>query len=117
MYSARQSFILLALGEKVGIHRSVLVYNLAQCYRAIGDWENCLKTYKNLLNIDPYMPEYYLEAAKYYASCGELEKAIKLILESIKIDDSLDASWALLGIYYTRLNRFQESNNSFKKYL
>ncbi len=86
-------------GEKVAIHRSVLIYNLAQCYKQTGNLTAAIATYAELLDVDARMPEYHLEAAKCHASAGDLEAALAACRQAVELDDSLASAWCLIGVY------------------
>ncbi|WP_028267633.1 tetratricopeptide repeat protein [Arthrobacter sp. MA-N2] len=86
-------------GEKVAIHRTVLIYNLAQCFKQEGNLEAAIATYRELLEVDPHMPEYHLEAAKCLAAAGDIGSALAACRAAISLDDTLASAWALLGVY------------------
>lgn len=94
-------------GEKVAIHRSVLIYNLAQCYKQIGNLTAAIATYIELLDVDPHMPEYHLEAAKCLASAGDYGAALKACQQAVELDESLASAWGLIGVYEGELNSHQ----------
>ncbi|SCZ53981.1 TPR repeat-containing protein [Arthrobacter sp. UNCCL28] len=96
-------------GEKVAIHRSVLIYNLAQCHKQSGDPAAAISTYVELLDVDPHMPEYHLEAAKCLASAGELAQALDACRTALKLDETLAAAWGLTGVYEGELGRHDEA--------
>jgi tetratricopeptide (TPR) repeat protein len=85
--------------EKVAIHRSVLIHNVAQCYKQLGQLDAAIRTYEQLLSVDPHMPEYWLEAAKCYAADGRFTEAVDRCERAIKLDDALSTSWSLKGCY------------------
>ncbi|PNI08652.1 hypothetical protein CXX84_08605 [Arthrobacter sp. AFG7.2] len=91
-------------GEKVAIHRSVLIYNLAQCYKQTGNLTAAIATYTELLDVDPYMPEYHLEAAKCHASAGNFGAALSACREAVDLDDNLASAWGMIGVYEGELD-------------
>lgn len=99
--------------EKVAIHRSVLMYNLAQCYRQMGNIEQAINTYEALLRVDPHMAEYHLEAAKCYAQSGDYQQAIECCHNAIRLDDTLASAWSLQGVYLNRTSQYLEAAESF----
>jgi tetratricopeptide (TPR) repeat protein len=63
--------------------KSATLYNLCQCYRALGDHEVILESYQKLLAIDNASPEYHLELALYHqgrqdnlAAVDEMQQAL-----------------------------------------
>lgn len=99
--------------EKVAIHRSVLMYNLAQCRRQLGDGPGAIEAYERLLEVDPHMPEYHLEAAKCYASEGRLADAERAVRVALDLDDTLAVAWSLLGVYLGRQDRHAAAAEAF----
>lgn len=104
---------LTATGEKVAIHRSVLLYNLAQCHRQLGDLSAAIEAYERLLVVDPFMAEYRFEAAKCHAEAGDLAAAITAVEAGLSLDDSLAAGWSLLGVYFDRAHEVNEAVRAF----
>lgn len=100
-------------GEKVAVHRSVLMYNLAQCYRQLGERDEAIQSYARLVEVDPYMPEYRFEAAKCYADIGDFTSAANSVKDGLRIDDSLDVGWSLLGVYQQRSGDVDSADESF----
>lgn len=101
--------------EKVAIHRSVLMYNLAQCRRQLGDGPGAIDAYERLLEVDPHMPEYHLEAAKCYASENRLEQAERSVRAALQLDDTLATAWSLLGVYLERRERHADAADAFEE--
>lgn len=89
-------------GPKVSIHRTVLIYNLAQCFKQLGRIDEAVATYQRLLAVDPFMAEYHLEAAKCYALGGNLPQAVECCRDAIEIDPTLAVAWSLLGLYLSQ---------------
>ncbi|OII31588.1 hypothetical protein BIU98_07345 [Curtobacterium sp. MMLR14_010] len=92
--------------EKVAIHRSVLMYNLAQCHRQLGDLDAAIRAYEQLLAVDPFMPEYHLEAARCLAAAGRPAAAVAAVEDALELDDTLPVAWGLLGLYRGELDEY-----------
>lgn len=99
--------------EKIAIHRSVLMYNLAQCLQRLGRFEEAIAAYERLIAVDPHMAEYRLEAAKCLAAGGHREDAVARCREAIEIDSSLAVAWSLLGYF---LGELQQSSSAAEAY-
>lgn len=98
---------LTATSERIAIHRTVLMYNLAQCLKALGDLPGAIEGYRELLAVDPYMPEYHLEFAKCLAATGEFASAKSACCDALALDDTLAPAWSLLGVYEGELDDHQ----------
>lgn len=103
--------------EKVAIHRSVLMYNLAQCHRQLGDREASVAAYERLLAVDPFMPEYRFEAAKCHADRSDLPAAIATVRSGLELDDCLASGWSLLGVYLLRDRDVRQAVSAFEEAL
>jgi len=101
--------------EKVAIHRSVLMYNLAQCQRQLKNHRVAIAAYERLLRVDPYMPEYRFEAAKCYADVADLPSAIAAVRAGLDLDDSLASGWSLLGVYLDRSHDVEAASEAFNQ--
>lgn len=101
--------------EKVAIHRSVLMYNLAQCHRQLKNRQAAIDAYERLLSVDPYMPEYRFEAAKCYADVSNITAAIAAVKAGLDLDDSLASGWSLLGVYLGRAHEVEAAAEAFKQ--
>lgn len=104
---------LAGTSEKVAVHRSVLIYNLAQCQRQAGDLVAALETYDRLLEVDPHMPEYWLEAAKCTAAAGQHAEAVAQCRRAIDLDPYVPAAWSLLGLYQGECGRYTDAASAF----
>ncbi|MBJ7291700.1 tetratricopeptide repeat protein [Williamsia sp.] len=100
---------LASTDEKIAMHRSVLVYNLAQCHVRRGDLAAAIATYDRLLEVDPHMPEYHLEYARCLCAADDLDGAIAQCRIALDIDDTLATGWSLLGVYLGRQGRHGEA--------
>ena len=101
--------------DRVLLQKSVLMYNLGQCYSAKKDYDNAIDTYKKLIEIDPYFAEYHLEMAKIYIEINDLESA----LHSLKIANSLDSTmtqvFSLLGYIYYKENNLYDALYNYEE--
>lgn len=43
------------------MHKSVILYNICQCYKKRGEYDRAIGAYRRLLEIDHAFPEYHLE--------------------------------------------------------
>lgn len=54
------------------MHKSVILYNICQCYKKLGDYDNAISAYRKLLDIDYAFPEYHLELGLCLLDKGDL---------------------------------------------
>ncbi|WP_168187203.1 tetratricopeptide repeat protein [Salinibacterium sp. UTAS2018] len=101
--------------ENIAIHRTVLIYNLAQCFTQLEDFDSALRTYEELIGVDPHMPEYRLEMAKCFARIGDLDAAIFQCNTAVESDETLAAAWAQLGVYEGRKGEHDKAVLAFRR--
>ncbi len=70
---------------KDNMHQSVLIYNLALCYKGLNDVENCILSYKRLINIDPKDAQYKADLAELFMNNDDFFEAKKYLLEAFAI--------------------------------
>ena len=61
--------------DKHLLHRSVLLYNLAQVYNAIGSHDEAIEHYRAAITLDPNYSEYYNDRGSVFLHCGRLKEA------------------------------------------
>lgn len=104
---------LTATSEKVAIHRSVLLYNLAQCFTQLGRMDEAIGTYEKILRVDPNMAEYHLESAKCLTAVGSHDRALMACRTAIRLDDTLAVSWRMLGSALVKCGQHEEAAEAF----
>jgi tetratricopeptide (TPR) repeat protein len=62
--------------DKHWLHRSVLIYNIAQVYAAVGEYEEAIRRYTETLAIDENYSEYYNERGNAHFNLGHFEEAL-----------------------------------------
>lgn len=102
------------------MHASVLMYNLAQIYRRIGDYDNARTRYADVLEIDPNMAEYRVEFAEVLCHLGEFDLALAELdhaqaLEPVLVSTADMRGWVLMtaGQFERAANAYDEASNSF----
>ncbi|MDX7986987.1 tetratricopeptide repeat protein [Xenorhabdus sp. 12] len=73
-------------GGKYHMHKSVIIYNLCQCYKKLGFIDKAIEKYHELLKIDYSFPEYHLELSLCYKEKHDKKKFKESVLESLKVD-------------------------------
>lgn len=90
--------------EQYRLHRSVLLYNIAQVYTATRAYEKALGYYSAAMEIDPRYSEYYNERGSVYLRMGrpaeaimDYERAIELSEPYHEVHTNLGQAHKLLG--------------------
>ncbi|WP_367144221.1 tetratricopeptide repeat protein [Pantoea stewartii] len=68
------------------MHRSVILYNVCQCYKKIRDFDSAINCYKQLLEIDYVFPEYHLEMGLCLLEKGDLSAYEKCLKEALRLN-------------------------------
>lgn len=100
--------------ETALLQKSVLMYNLAQCYAQKKEYENSISVYEDLLKIDPYFPEYSMEQAKNYIELEKYEEAIEYLNRANKIDSFISEVYSLLGYCYFCIDNQDAALKNYK---
>ena len=96
------------------MHQTVLIYNLAQCYRRIGRTDSAIETYRELLGVDGKMPEYHMELAHCYLSTEQFDEALSSLLEARKLGPSIQEVHSLIGFTYMQIGKTAEALDSYR---
>ncbi|QXB87624.1 tetratricopeptide repeat protein (plasmid) [Acinetobacter lwoffii] len=103
------------INNKINIHKSVLLYNLAQCYEKLGMIDDAISTFKILLELDPNMDEYYLDLSRCYGVSEQVENAIFACETATKIEPYNYQNWAMLAYWQNHMGHYDKSSNSYLK--
>lgn len=95
--------------EELDLYRSVLVYNLAQCYERLGDYDNAIISLNKLLDKDRLMDTYYLDLARVYGSVNDIDSAISSCKQTIFINPYSHQNWAMLAYWQLQKTLYSDS--------
>jgi tetratricopeptide (TPR) repeat protein len=79
------------------LHRSVLLYNIAQVYSATRDYDQAIAYYSKAMELDPRYSEYYNERGSVYLKTGQLDAAIADFNTAIRLSAPYFEVWTNLG--------------------
>jgi tetratricopeptide (TPR) repeat protein len=99
------------------LHKSVLIYNIAQVYRSLGRDDESLRYYSEAIELDPAYSEYYNERGGIYLERGELEEAERDFLRAIELSPPYPQVWTNLGQCYRRWGRTREAVEAYDRAL
>lgn len=102
-------------GKTALMHKSVIVYNIAQCYAAKGMRGAAIEQLNALLKIDPYYPEYHMELAANHMADEHYDLACHYLDDAIAVDRSIVEAYAQKGFCRMRMERFEEGYESYMK--
>ncbi len=79
------------------LHRSVLLYNIAQVYASLDVHPEAVAQYSAAIEMDPNYSEYYNERGNSYLKMGELAAAQRDYLQAIELSPPYSEVWTNLG--------------------
>ncbi|HEU4413404.1 MAG TPA: tetratricopeptide repeat protein, partial [Candidatus Angelobacter sp.] len=82
------------------LHRSVLLYNIAQVYTAIRSFDDAVRHYSGAIAMDPNYSEYYNERGGIYLRQRKLEEALADFKAAIDLSPPYPEVWLNLGQCY-----------------
>lgn len=99
------------------LHRSVLVYNVAQVYAALQEHELAIENFSAAMSMDPNYSEYYNERGNSYLSMGRYEEAIRDYLAAIDLSAPYQEVWTNLGQCYRLMGRLEDAVQAYSRAL
>jgi tetratricopeptide (TPR) repeat protein len=79
------------------LHRSVLLYNMAQVYAQIESFDLAIEHYSAAMRMDPNYSEYYNERGNLLLKLGRLEEAFQDYRRAIELGPPYFEVWSNLG--------------------
>lgn len=110
------------MGEKLGsrkhrLHRSVLLYNIAQVYTATREYEKALEYFTAAMEMDPNYSEYHNERGSVYLAMGRFDEAIRDYQDAIRLSAPYHEVWANLGQCYRQMGRMEDAVEAYSRAL
>jgi tetratricopeptide (TPR) repeat protein len=99
--------------DKHLLHRSVLLFNLAQVYNAIGSQREAIEHYSAAIALDPNYSEYYNDRGSVHLRFGSLEEAEKDYLKAIELSPPYFEVLTNLGQCYRKMGRMDRAIESY----
>jgi len=103
--------------ERHRLHRSVLVYNIAQVYMATGSYDEAIQHYSAAMQMDPNYSEYYNERGSIFLRLGRLEEARADYLQAIELSPPYSEVFTNLGQCCRRIGNMEEAIAAYTRAL
>jgi tetratricopeptide (TPR) repeat protein len=97
------------------LHRSVLVYNMAQVYTAIGATEEAIEHYRAVIEMDPNYSEYHNDRGNIYLRLGRFAEALADYRRASALSPPYPEVYTNLGQCYRKLGRMDEAVESYSR--
>ena len=95
------------------LHRSVLLFNMAQVYTAVGEQDEALRHFSLAMDMDPNYSEYYNDRGNVYLKMGQLAKAEADYRRAIDLSPPYHEVYTNLGQCYRRMGRLEEAIQAY----
>ncbi|MFP5260893.1 MAG: tetratricopeptide repeat protein [Blastocatellia bacterium] len=101
--------------EEHRLHRSILLYNIAQVYSVTGSFANAIEYYSAAITMDPNYSEYYNERGNAFLQLGHLQEAFNDYLRAIDLSPPYFEVFVNLGQCYRRMGAMAEAIESYSR--
>lgn len=113
---------ILRLNEHLGadkhrLHRSVLLYNIAQVYVATGAHAEAISYYSAAMEMDPNYSEYYNERGSIFLKLGRLQEALADYQRAITLSPPYFEVFTNLGQCYRLLGKMEDAVAAYSRAL
>ena len=99
------------------LHRSVLLYNIAQVNASLGAHPEAIAQYSAAIEMDPNYSEYYNERGNSYLKMGEVAAAQRDYLQAIELSPPYSEVWTNLGQCYRLGGDFRHAVSAYSRAL
>jgi tetratricopeptide (TPR) repeat protein len=103
--------------EKHRLHRSVLLYNIAQVYTATRENEKAVEYFTLAMEMDPNYSEYHNERGNVYLAMGRFDDAIRDYRDAIRLSAPFPEVWTNLGQCYRQMGRLEDAAAAYTRAL
>jgi tetratricopeptide (TPR) repeat protein len=103
--------------EQHRLHRSVLLYNMAQVYSQSGAFDRAIEYYSAAMRMDPNYSEYYNERGNLLLKLGRLEEAYQDYRRAIALGPPYFEVWSNLGQCCRVRGRMEEAIGAYDRSL
>ena len=103
--------------EEHRLHRSILTYNTAQVYAAVGSYELAIKHFSQTIAVDPNYSEYYNDRGSVYLRIGLLEEARADYARAIELSPPYFEVFTNLGQCYRRIGAMTKAVEAYSRAL
>jgi len=103
--------------QKHRLHRSVLLYNIAQVHTATRDHEKAIEYFTAAMEMDPNYSEYHNERGNALFALGRYEEAVRDYVEAIRVSAPYQEAWTNLGQCYRRMGRLEDAAAAYARAL
>jgi tetratricopeptide (TPR) repeat protein len=99
------------------LHRSVLLFNIAQVHAQIGPYEDAIDYFSQAMEMDPNYSEYYNDRGAVHFKLGRPADAERDYLRAIELSPPYAEVWTNLGQCYREMERMDDADRAYSRAL
>lgn len=99
------------------LHRSVLIYNIAQVYTSMERYDEAIYYYSATMEMDPNYSEYYNERGNIYLQMEQYDLAIADYTKAIALSPPYAEVWTNLGQCYRLMGKMEDAAVAYSRAL
>jgi tetratricopeptide (TPR) repeat protein len=103
--------------DKHVLHRSILIYNIAQVYSSMGATEEAIAYYSEAIAMDPNYSEYYNERGSLYMHQGRMSDALRDYLQATELSSPYYEVFTNLGQCYRKIGQMEAAVEAYTRSL
>jgi tetratricopeptide (TPR) repeat protein len=103
--------------ERHRLHRSVLLFNIAQVHAQVGPYEDAIEYFSQAMEMDPNYSEYYNDRGAVYFKMDRLQDAERDYLRAIELSPPYAEVWVNLGQCYRAMERMHDAVRAYSRAL
>ncbi|MGH2941231.1 MAG: tetratricopeptide repeat protein [Solirubrobacteraceae bacterium] len=103
--------------ERHPLHRSVLLFNIAQVHAQLGPYEDAIEYFGQAMAMDPNYSEYYNDRGAVYFKLHRLQEAEHDYLRAIALSPPYAEVWTNLGQCYRAMERMDDAVHAYSRAL
>jgi tetratricopeptide (TPR) repeat protein len=103
--------------ERHRLHRSVLLFNIAQVHAQIGPYEDAIEYFTQSMAMDPNYSEYYNDRGTVHFKMGHLQDAERDYLRAIELSPPDAEVWTNLGQCDRAMERMDDAIAAYSRAL
>jgi tetratricopeptide (TPR) repeat protein len=97
------------------LHRSVLLFNIAQVHAQIGPYETAIDYFTQAMALDPNYSEYYNDRGAVHFKLGKFKDAERDYLRAIELSPPYAEVWTNLGQCYRSTERMEDAATAYSR--
>ncbi|ACZ01940.1 tetratricopeptide repeat protein [Streptobacillus moniliformis] len=101
--------------NKTLLQKTVLLFNLGQCYTKANYLKEAIETYKKLILLDPYFAEYHIELSKLFLKNEQIEEALNELEIALDLDSTIPEIYSLKGFISLKNEDLKEAIFNYKE--